>query len=173
MNVKHLAAVLLILAGGICSVSAFSVVVMVEQLSGNQKKIKESTVVFEQAILDYFYDNGCIVSDTPLYVVSGTEQKPAVERTSYLEARNGYFDYFIIIRLALEQEKTDNPDDSLLENIRSVEWNIISIQTDSVIASGNENSGTLLKDGNDNEGLRRYAGFVAERINKGFLNQSE
>ncbi|MCI1208036.1 MAG: hypothetical protein LKF96_01145 [Treponema sp.] len=173
MKLKHLAAVLLTLAGGICTASADSLVVMVEQAAGNQKKIKESTILFEQAILDYFYDNGCIVSDAPLYVVSGMDQISAVEKKSYLEARDGYFDYFIIIRLNLEQTGTDNPDASLLENIKSAEWKVIEIMTDTITATGTEKTGTVLKNGTDDEGIRRYAGFVAEQINKQFLSQSE
>lgn len=103
-----------------------------------ESNVKESSYTIEDALFDYFFDRGIVLSNS-LTCVSDSEKKDEqLFRKSLGEAREGGLDYFIQI-LVFYETGNSSLNNSAITNVKKISWKLINVKTDNVIASGEQN----------------------------------
>lgn len=149
--------------------SAFCTSLAIEIVQDNpgQEEICQTSMYFEQSVIDFFFESGHIISNSPIYI-SVDEKKDSAQLAKALsEAADGYLSYFTSINIEYDTEKSSNPEAPLLENIKKVTWKTYSAQTGKQIAGGSAVPEKITTE-NDNEiGITNFASLVAAKISAG------
>lgn len=111
----------------VCTLSfsaAFNV--LITQDDGVQSEIRETTIIFEETILDCGFDYGHIISNEPINLERNTQK---AEKIAFDASVEGYCDYLLTIYLKL---------DSVEEKAQEVIWKIVKIKDSSIISNGSK-----------------------------------
>lgn len=87
-----------------------------------------SAYIIEDEIMNYFFENGFIVSNAEAGLSSSEEQDRKLWNDAYYDALEGSFDEFVQIHLYFN-DSADNSEESALGMIDSVSWSITSVKT--------------------------------------------
>ncbi|MBQ0051508.1 MAG: hypothetical protein KBT11_05525 [Treponema sp.] len=157
-----------------CSVAgAFgkSVSIQIIQNHPGQEKVWMTSYLFEQCITDYFFENGQIVSSSPVWINSSEDKNKGALRASLKENLDGGMEYLVRVELIYKPAKQDsNPDAFLLENIQKVQWKTYNVRTGLEVANGSAMPDSVTSQNNNEAGLADLAGFAAYKINSGLKN---
>ncbi len=173
MKLKYLVTTILIVLMEICSMYASSISIMIMQNSGNQTKVMNTSKFFEESLLDYFYEKGCIVSNAPIFVIGKPSDNDKIKAKAINTAKEGCFDYFVLIEVRINTDTIKDPDGILLDNISMVKWNIYSLDAMTSYSNEIKENGTTLKDSNDRNGLKAYSKIIAENIYKELIKSQK
>lgn len=143
------------------SVISFQVV----QHDVSQDKIRTSSYQIEGALMDFFFDQGYIVTNSPTIVSSNKESDDAAYGKAVNEAIDGRCDYFIAVYAEYDVKGSEAPEMSLLSNIKSISWTAYNVITGKKIASGAEKTGTVDPADDTDLGVANFAKKIAQQIN--------
>ncbi len=148
-----------------------SLSIQIIQNNPGQDKIWDTSYFFEQCITDYFFENGQIVSSSPIWISSSEAKNESAKKAALAENLEGGMDYLVRIEVFyVPANETSNPQALLLENIKKVQWRSYLVKTGIEVASGSAKPGALAsKDSNETD-LAGFAGLVAYEINSGLEN---
>jgi len=132
---RCLVAVIFLLSAASCFASALSIQVV--QHSKGESKIFETTRVIENSLLDFFFENGCIVSNSPIAVSQFDDNED--ESIFYKGSDDAYYGavrYFVTVYVDLDLEESRNPDAVSLSNISKISWKTLDVRTNVEIDHG-------------------------------------
>lgn len=101
-----------------------SLTLLINQKDGIQEKVKETTKLYEDCLLDCFFDYGMVVTNEP---ISMDSELTGVIQTAYDASSLGYIDYLAVFDFSL---------DAVTEKPQKVEWQLIRIKDYKKIANG-------------------------------------
>lgn len=151
---------MLILIGSMASAKSFSLQVV--QKYGSETVVYEASYVIEQTIMDYFYENLYIVSNSPVIIQKKGQDISSELQKAFDAAQEGYLDYVIQADVYYNISDSNNPEEALLNNIDKIEWKVFSIDSKHILASGKAVPGKKYR--NDEDGLYYFSNELAEHI---------
>ena len=142
------------------SAFAASLSVQIVQHASAQTRIYETTRVIEDSILNYFFDNGFVVSNSPIALSQiGTDDDEQIFYKSSDEAFYGSVKYFVTVYVDyIDLLASKNPDAVLLSNISKISWKTVDVKTNAEVDSG---SGKV-KASAASDGAWRVSSFASE-----------
>ncbi len=167
MGKKILLCFLLLIAAsyGFSSSLSFQIV----QHNDSLNSVCQSAYVIEDEILNYFFDNGFIVSNAQAGISDSSEQDKKLWCDGYYEASDGCFDDFVQIHIYFGKA-ADKDEKIALGLIDRISWNITSIRTGKTLEASDK---TVKKPmGNDSEAnVREFAVDFASHIKQVIKNR--
>ncbi len=106
------------------SMSAKSVNILINQLDGIQENVRDTVQLFENSIMDFLFDAGCIVSSEKISLEKDISKTIQVAIDSSV---NGFIDVLVIAKVNVNA-KTDELIDA--------NWEVIDIATSKTLGSG-------------------------------------
>ena len=168
---KKLAAVLLTFAALAASASAFSKSVSVQIIQNNpgQEKVWATSEFFEQSVINYFFESGRIVSNSPIYISQedAKEDRKAL-RAALIENSDGGMDYLARIEVFFNASENAAPDVPKLGNIKRVEWKIYRVGTGIDFSSGSKVPQKVTTKNDNESGINEFAASVARTLSESF-----
>ncbi|MBP5403103.1 MAG: hypothetical protein J6Y36_08095 [Treponema sp.] len=150
----------LVLAGSFVSAASFSLQVI--QIDGSENVVFDASYMIEQAILDFFYENLYIVSNSPVIIKKKNEDITAEIQKSFDAAVEGSLDLLIEASVYYNLSDSNNPEEAVISNIEKVEWKVIKLNGNAEIARGTSVPGKKYR--NDDDGLYFFANEIAADI---------
>ena len=149
---------------------SFSLQVVQKNTPGDE--VFDSSYVVEQAILDYFFERGMIVSNGAVFVSKNdiAEEKTQIRR-SMIEAKVGSMDLFVKLELDYSVLDSANPTAVLLSNIRDAKMEIISLSQNKVLASGKFTPPEANDLNNNRIGVESFAKDIAMEMQAQFAKK--
>ncbi len=160
-----LSAVFLILFSASSFAAAISIQVV--QHSKGQAKIFETTRVIEDSLLGYFFENGYVVSNSPIAVAQvGTDDDEQIFYKGSDDAFYGSIRYFVTIYVDfIDLAASKNPDAVALSNISKISWKTVDVKTNTEIDKGSGKVKSTVAKNDDGElRVSHFAEEVAARI---------
>ena len=156
-------AFLLLFASFAAGAKSFSLQVIQRNTGGDS--VFDTSYVVEQAIMDYFFEHGMIISSNQVIVSKRDDASEKKElRRSLIEAKTGCMDLFVKLCLNFALEDSMNPSAVLLSNINDAELEILSTETTETVATG-KYSPKVVPNKNDNRGgVESFATDIAADI---------
>jgi hypothetical protein len=105
-------------------VHGFSVNILINQLDGIQDSVRDSVSLFENSIMDFLFDAGCIVSSENISLEKDITKSVQIALDSSV---NGFIDTLVIIKVNVNA-KTDELIDA--------NWEVIDVSTSKCMGSG-------------------------------------
>lgn len=163
MGKKLVAAAMVVFAAissGFCGSLSFQILQKDECLN----EVCESALVIEDEILNYFFDQGYIVSNVPAAVSNSEEQDRKFYTDAYNEAVDGAVDQFCLIKLYFTGGGQENQKPSI-GTMKKISWKLISLRTGNVLE---ESSTTVTKEitQTENANVREFAADFAMHLQK-------
>lgn len=159
--------VLIFFGAGFCAFPK-SLSIQIIQNNPGQDKIWDTSYFLEQCITDYFFDNGQIVSSSPVWISSTDEKNSSALKAALAENLEGGMDYLVRIEIFYSAAgESPNPQALLLANVKKVEWKSYLVKTGIAVSSGSAVPESLSAENNNELGLSDFAGLVAYKINNG------
>lgn len=136
------------------------------------EKVWDTSLLMEQCITDYFFENGQICSSSPVWMNDSDEGKnKGALRASLAENLAGGMEYLVRVELFFRPAKEDsNPQAFLLENVQKAQWKTYNVKTGVEVANGSALPDAVTKKNNNEAGLADFAGYIAYKINNGLKN---
>ena len=136
--------------------SALSIQII--QNNPGQDKIWSTSEYFEQSVINYYFDSGRIVSNSPIYIKTDDDDKNRKALRAAL----------IRIELFFKNSKSVVPDIPKLGNLDKVEWIVYEVGTGVDVSSGSKKPSKVTSS-NDNEiGIETFAYEVAKELTSSF-----
>lgn len=160
---KNFLALFLLGATALLNANSFSLQIVQRNTGG--ETVFDTSYVVEQAIMDYFFDRGTIVSNNAVIASNNdaTKEKTLLRR-SFVEAQEGSMNVFIKLFLNYALEDSTNPTAVLLSNIRDAQVEVVSVSDLNVLLEEKfvpEKANSL----NDNRGgVESFATDIAVEI---------
>lgn len=144
----------------VSSLSALSISFQIMQIG--TPDIEPSTYELENAMFDYFFSNGVIISNSQskAYVAEGEGDFNSARD----EARLGGAEYFAELISVKDAPSKSSTGDTLIENIRNVSWNVVNLKTGISLGRGNLKPPKAVNVENNDEVLSNFSKEVAEQI---------
>lgn len=149
---------------------AFSKSLSIQIIQNNpgNDKIWDTSYFLEQCLTDYFFENGQIVSSSPIWISENDEKNSRALKAALAENLEGGMEYLVRVEVFYAPaNETSNPQALLLENVKKIQWTTYSVKTGLEIGGGSALPETLTASNNNETGLADFAGFVAYKINNG------
>ena len=156
-----LSVILLTVSGCWSAELSFQVV----QHNGTQENVCEQTLVIEDEMLDYFFNQGNIVTNERAAAVKDGGDE-AVWKTAFADAAAGGSQYFVQLCLYYDTSSSTNPEAVALSNLDYVTWTITEIQSGKKIADMKNSVDKTALGKNDADSVRSYAAEIAGQIQK-------
>lgn len=151
----------------LAAVNARNINFQVVQNTANKEDVFVSSNVFEQALADFFFDCGHIVSNTPVYIWTDEESDKAELKRALVESVIGSMDFLVRVKVNFDKIHGTNPKACLLDSIESVSWENYSVDTGKLISSGSLKPGKIDDKNNNESGIYNFASDVASKISSG------
>lgn len=107
-----------------------SVSILMSQYDNSVSTPRKTTYLIENGIMDVLYDSGVIVSSVPVNI--NTKNEVALN-IAIQDAKNGYFMYAVHVSVYYKSGLSNNPKKILLEDIKSIDWEIVRISDKSFV----------------------------------------
>lgn len=147
--------------GNVVFAKSFSLQVI--QKNGSENVVYDASYLIEQTILDYFYDNAYIISNSPVIIQKKNQNITAELQKSFDQAQEGYLDLYIEATVKYNLQDSNNPEEALLSNIDEIEWKVISLTTKDIVVSGTASPEKKYRD--DWDSVVYFANELARNIN--------
>lgn len=143
--------------------ASFSLQVVQQNTPGD--KVFDSSYVVEQAILDYFFERGMIVSNNSVIISKNdVAADKTVLRRAFIEAKAGSMELFIKLFLNYSVTESTNPTAVLLSNIKGAELEIVSVKENRTLVKGNFTPPAVNNSNNNRGGVETFATDIAIKI---------
>lgn len=139
----------------------------VVQNNPGQEDVFATSYLFEQALVDFFFESGHIVSNSPV-CIKGEEGEEASELKKVLvETLLGSMDYLVRVQVDYNAEKSKNANVMLLECVRGVSWKTYAASSGKLISSGKLVPEKIDNTNNNENGIYNFASLAASKISAG------
>ena len=105
-------------------VYAKSINILINQIDGIQENIRNTVQLFENSVMDFFFDAGFIVSSEKISLEKNIEKTVQIALDSSV---NGFIDYLVVAKVNVNS-KTDE--------LISADWEVINVATSKTLGSG-------------------------------------
>ena len=161
-----------VFAIAIFSASAKSFSLQVVQKNTPGDEVFDSSYVIEQAILDYFFEQGMIVSNGAVLVSKDDAANDKTDlRRSMMEAKIGSMDLFVKLELDYSVLDSANPTTVLLSDIRGATMEIVSLSQNKVLARGKFTPPAATDLNNNRLGVESFAKDIAMEMQAQFAGK--
>lgn len=144
-------------------VSAKSFSLQVIQKNGSETVVFDASYLIEQTIMDYFFENSYIVSNSPVIIQKKDSNIKVELQKTFDSAQEGSLDFVIETVVFYNLSDSNNSEEAQLNNIDKIEWKVVLLSDKNVIASGN----CVPKNyRNDEDGLISFSYEIAKNIKK-------
>ncbi len=165
---KKITSLLIVLLVSVFSIFAKSVSIQVIQNCIENDEVFDSSYLIEQSIIDFLFDSGHVVSNSPIFIKSTDSKVNSIELNKVLtETQDGSMDYLIRIEVEYDLENSKNPKAFLLSNIKELSWINYSAKTGKQISAGKLPVKTVNPSNNNEQGITSFASVVASKITTG------
>ncbi len=143
----------------------------VVQNNPGQEDVFQMSYLFEQALADFFFESGHIVSNSPVYITNGdTEADKAELKRVLIETLMGSMDILIRLEVNYIPEKANSSEVYVLDSIKNVEWKNYNARNGQLISSGEAETGPVDPQNNNETGVYNFASLVASKISSTLKN---
>ncbi|MCR5217333.1 hypothetical protein [Treponema sp.] len=140
-----------------------SVAFQVIQHDKSSDEVRLSSLMIEESILDYFFNQGFIVTNSPAIAFNDSAKDSYYEKKAVAEAREGGIRYFILVTADFDVTDSARSEANVVDNIKFIKWELTDIRLDKKIAGGKvEPSGIKAK--NMQTGVYKLSQKVASEI---------
>jgi hypothetical protein len=105
-------------------VYAKSINILINQLDGLQDSVRDSVQLFENSVMDFFFDAGFIVSSEKICLETDIKKTVQIALDSSV---NGFIDYLIVAKINVNPKS---------DELISAGWEVINVATGKTIGSG-------------------------------------
>ncbi len=149
------------------SVCAKNINFQIVQNTPLQEDVFEISSVFEQALADFFFESGHIVSNTPVYIYSDDSSDKSEIKRALVETVIGSMDYLVRVKINFTENGSASPKALLLECIKDIDWEIFSASTGKSLGTGRCTPEKIDNTNNNESGIYNFASFTASKISSG------
>lgn len=153
---------LLILLAVTNSAFAKSAAIQVVQKFGSESVIYNASYLIEQTVMDYFFENNFIISNSPVINQKKGQDISIELQKAFDAALGGSLEYLIQADVYYNLQDSNNPEEALLSNLDKIEWKVTAVDSKKLIASGKATPGKKYK--NDETGLCSFSNELAKHI---------
>jgi len=146
------------------SLFASAISFQVVQHDKSQDKIRLSSYQIEGDLMEYFFNAGYIVTNSPTVIANSDEDDKKEYTKSIKSAEEGECDYFVTLLTDYNVANSTGPEQSLLSNIHEISWRVIDIATGKEIASGVKKTGVVSPTQDNEDGISSFAFEIAAEI---------
>lgn len=172
MSKRWASALLFIFVSFVCTEGyARSLSIQIVQNTPGQEKVMSISYLFEQSVIDFFFDSGNIVSSSPIWISSTAEKNKTALENALDENRTGGMDILVRIELLCSPGAEANPASLILDSIRNAEWKGYSVPTGAEIFNGSAAPKNEPIFDNSGSGISYFAGSVARAIDAQIKNR--
>ncbi|MGI5057653.1 hypothetical protein [Treponema pectinovorum] len=132
-----------------------------------QEKVFAISEVFEQALADFFFEAGHIVSNSPVFIKTDEKSDSAELKRVLIESNLGSMDFFVRVQIDYASDSAQNPKAYFLDFIKDVTWKNYDVSTGKLISSGSAEPSEIGKKENNETSVYNFASFVASKISSG------
>ena len=101
-----------------------SINILINQIDGIQDSVRDSVQLFENSVMDFFFDAGFIVSSEKICLETDIKKTVQIALDSSV---NGFIDYLIVAKINVNPKS---------DELISAGWEIINVATGKTIGSG-------------------------------------
>ena len=105
-------------------VYAKSINILINQIDGIQDSVRDSVQLFENSVMDFFFDAGFIVSSEKICLETDIKKTVQIALDSSV---NGFIDYLIVAKINVNPKS---------DELISAGWEVINVATGKTIGSG-------------------------------------
>ncbi|AEE17180.1 hypothetical protein [Treponema brennaborense] len=148
------------------AVYASTLSIQLIQLDPLHTDVSDTSLLMEEAVMDYLFDQGFIVSNSP--VISGEKNIEPGSRIALYDAQSGSFDYIAFITITYDASQSANPNANLLSHIQTAQWQLVRVSDNSAVAAGKRNPKIIKPEDDSADGIENFAKQIAAAIAAGF-----
>ena len=101
-----------------------SINILINQIDGIQDSVRDSVQLFENSVMDFFFDAGFIVSSEKICLETDIKKTVQIALDSSV---NGFIDYLIVTKINVNPKS---------DELISAGWEVINVATGKTIGSG-------------------------------------
>ena len=101
-----------------------SINILINQIDGIQDSVRDSVQLFENSVMDFFFDAGFIVSSEKICLETDIKKTVQIALDSSV---NGFIDYLIVAKINVNPKS---------DELISAGWEVINVATGKTIGSG-------------------------------------
>jgi hypothetical protein len=146
------------------SVHAAVVSIRIMQHDKASDSVWDSSLLFEQSVMDSFFESGDIVTNDPVSATKNGETDAEICRKSLGSATDDGIDFFISIAIEYDTADSSNPQGILLSHIQYVTWEGFSVADSRMITEGRLVPETVTTDNDNEDGIKSFAAKVGRLI---------
>lgn len=150
------------------AVFGLSMSVQVVQNFRDQNDPCSISYLIEQSVIDYFFDQGHIVSSAPVYVLSTEKDNKRALSHALAETADGGMDYLVTINVNYNvARELKNSAPLLLQYIKDVTWTVYRTVDGTELISGENAPGKITAVNNNEKGIVGFSSKLASQISAG------
>ena len=136
------------------------------QHDNTQTEVRASSYVIENALFDYFFDKGFIVTNSPAASSEDEYEDKTIYYRSMAEAKLGMCKWFVVILTDYQAGISPNPGGIYLSHIKKVDWTVYDASTGAKISSGTKTPEKVTERLDNEYGISSFISEVAQDIYK-------
>ncbi len=158
----------LIILMALAVASSYSAVIsfQVIQHDDTQTEVRASSHIIENALFDYFFDKGFIVTNSPAAASEDEYEDKSIYYRSMAEAKLGKCEYFVVILADFQAGISSNPGGIFLSHIKQVEWTVYEASSGKKIGGGSKIPKVISNRLDNEQGISSFMAEVAQDIYK-------
>lgn len=157
--------ILLYTVVSISATVASTVSIQLLQMDQIHSDVTESSLIVEESIIDYLFNQGLIVCTSP--VIISTDGTNPGYTLALNDARSGSVDYLIFVTVYFDTKDSLSPDAVILSNINSAQWQIIRVSDNKQIASGKHSPRILSETDDSSAGITSFGKQIGAAVKSG------
>lgn len=136
----------------------------VQEQDQQEDEVFAVSSLFEQALSDFFFESGHIVSNSPVSIKKDSQSDAAELKRALIDTVLGSMDVLVRLEILYDEERAKTPGALVLSSIRQVEWNNYNPKTGKVISRGTALPEKSAQKENGETEVYKFASSVAAKI---------
>lgn len=126
--------------------------------------------LFEQALSDFFFESGHIVTNSAVFVKTDDEADQTELRRVLAETLLGGMDVLVRVHVNYASCGTKSPSSFTLDSIKDVSWSNYNAKTGRYVSGGSMEAGNAGSFENNESGVYSFASLVSSKISSTLKN---
>ena len=164
---KKIVALLFLCICSVFSVFGATVSVQIAEINNPQGKTSDLSYILEDALLEYFFTRGVILSTSP--VICNSQDLEKDFDNTIQESCMGQVDYLILLEVFFDISQSLSPEQPRLTNVKEIKWSLYLPDTEEKIAYGSKNTPKTSKNHDAREDISSFGYQLSEEIEKSIL----
>lgn len=149
--------------------SAKGINFQIVQITPAQTEIFEISKIFEEAVTDFFYEAGHIVTNSASCIKNDGDDNEEFKKV-LLETITGGMEMLVRVEISFKEGEGLNPKGLNLNSIDNISWNIYAASTGKLVSSSQISFGNDKNIKMTEAEIYNFASFVASKISSGLRN---